>query len=84
MDDVIQHDGISNVGKRLSKGRSESGRSSTASAGIKTKADKAALIATALKERHALEEQEQQLQRKREQLDLEAELAATNARLAIF
>lgn len=38
----------------------------------------------ALKERQALEEQEQQLRRKRERLDLEMDLAASTAKLAIL
>ncbi|XP_027132597.1 uncharacterized protein LOC113745279, partial [Larimichthys crocea] len=87
VDDIRPDDSISNVGsKRSSKGSRASGGSSTASARIKAEADKAALIAraTALKERHALEEQEQQLRRKREQLDLEVEIAATNAKLAVL
>ena len=87
VDDISPNDSVSNVGsKRSSKGSRASGGSSTASARIIAEADKAALIvrATALKERHALEEQEQQLRRKREQLDLEAEIAATNAKLAVL
>ena len=87
VDDISPNDSVSNVGSKLSsKGSRASGGSSTASARIIAEADKAALIAraTALKERHALEEQEQQLRRKREQLDLEAEIAATNAKLAVL
>ena len=64
-----------------------SGKSSTtSSARIKAEANRAALIArvAALKERQALDEQEQQLKRKREQLDLEAELAASTAKLAVL
>lgn len=63
-----------------------SGKSSTTfSTAIKAKADKAALFAhgPALKERHALEEQEQQL-RKRIQLDMETEMAASTAKLAVL
>lgn len=42
-----------------------------------------ALVA-ALKNRHALRKQEQQLRRKREQPDLEAELPASTAELAVL
>ena len=87
VDDIGPNDSISNVGSKCSsKGSGASKGSSTASARIKAEADKAALVAraTGLKERHALEEQEQQLRRRREQLDLEAEIAATNARLAVL
>lgn len=38
----------------------------------------------ALKERHALEEQEQQIKRRKEQLELETELAASTAKLAVL
>ncbi len=38
----------------------------------------------ALKERHALEEQEQLIKRKKEQLALETELAASTAKLAVL
>lgn len=60
--------------------------STTSPAAIKVEAEKAALIAraAALKERHALEEQEQQLRRKREPLEVESEMAASNAKLAVL
>ena len=38
----------------------------------------------ALKERHALEENEQKIKRKKEQLELETELAASDAMLAVL
>lgn len=87
MDDIGPNDSISNVGsKRSSKRSSRSGRSSTASACIKAEAGKAALIAcaAALKEGHALEEQEQLLRKRREQLDFETEKSATNAMLVVL
>ena len=40
--------------------------------------------AAALKEKHALEEQEESLQRKKKQLELDTEIAASSARLAIL
>lgn len=55
--------------------------STTSSAQIR-----AALVArmVALKERHALEEQEQQIKRRKEQLNLEMELAASTAKLVLY
>lgn len=87
-DGIDPNDSVSNAGSKHSSQRSnKSGNSiTTSSARIKVEARRAALITriSALKERHALEEQEQQLRRKREQLDLEAELAASNAMLAVY
>ncbi len=86
--DVIDpNHSVSNVGKRSCHKSHHSDKSSTTSfAATKAKAEKAALVARAeaLKRRHALEEQEQQLRRKRELLDLEAEMAASTAKLAVF
>ncbi len=97
-DDINPNDSISNVGsKRPSQRSYRSGRSSTTSARIKAEADRAALLArqAALKAKHALEEQQEelkrkmeeqelQLRRKKEALDLETELAAFNAKLAVL
>ncbi len=83
-DDVNPEDSVSNVAsKQTSKKSACSGKSSsTSSARVKAEADRAALLArvAALKKMHALEEQQQQLQRKREQLELEALLAAFTAK----
>ena len=87
VDDINPNDSVSNISKHSSHRSRNSTRSSTASsAAIKAEAEKAALVAlaAALKEKHALEEQEQQLKRKREQLDLEAEIAASTAKLAVL
>ncbi|KAL1267091.1 hypothetical protein QQF64_002766 [Cirrhinus molitorella] len=87
-DGINPNDSVSNVeSKRSNKGSISSSKiSTTSSARIKAEADRAALVAcvSALKHRHALEEQEQQLRRKREQLDLEVELAASTAKLAVL
>lgn len=87
-DGVDPNDSVSNIeSKRSNKSSMSSSRiSTTSSTRIKAEADKAALVArvAALKVRHALEEQEQQIRRKREQLDLEAELAASTAKLAVL
>ena len=87
VDDINPEDSISNVSKHSSHRSNNTTKSSTASsAAIKAEAERAALVAraAALREKHALEEQEQQLRRKREQLDLEAEIAASTAKLAVF
>ncbi len=88
IDDIYPEDSVSNVaGKHSSRhsAGSRRSRSSTASSRIKAEAERAALVAraAALKGQHALEEQEQQLRRRREQLKLEAEIAATTAKLEI-
>ena len=64
--------------------------SSTSSARIEAKADRAALIewVAALKKKHSIEDQEEQLEeqlrKEKEQLELETELAATNAKLHVL
>lgn len=49
-------------------------------------AEKAVLLvrAAALKEKHDLEAQEEQLRRKREQLELDAKIATSTAELAVL
>ncbi len=85
-DGINPEDSVSNVtSKHSSKRTARSGESSpTSSARFKAQSDRAALLAqvAALKERHVLEEQEQQLKRRREQPELEAMLAASTAKLA--
>lgn len=86
-DDVNPDDSISNVGSQCSSHRSGLSKlSTTSSVRIQAEAERAALMAraAALKERHALEEREQQLRRQREELDLETELAASTAKLAVL
>lgn len=83
-------DSVSNVASRATKARSSTGSkssvSSTSSARIKAEADMAALIARQrlLKNKHALEEQEEQLRKKREQLDLEMEIVETMAKVNVL
>lgn len=77
---------ISNVGSRHSSKMSTC--NSVSSARVIAKSNKAALLARmvsyALKERHALEEQEQMIKRKKEQLKLKAILEKSTAKLAIL
>ena len=92
VDDVSPDDSVSNVTVDETKNRSIAGSkcrstaSSTSSARIIEQADMAALLARQekLKERHALDEQATQLSRRREQLDLEIEIAASAARLHVL
>ena len=69
-----------------SSSRSSSSRSSTSSARRNAEAEQAGLLARAadLKDKHALEEQELILKRKMEQLELDTEIAATSAKLAVL
>lgn len=70
VDDVQPSNSVSNVASRATKARSSTGSkssvSSTSSARIKAEADMEALIACQrlLKNKHALEEQEEQLRKK--------------------
>ncbi len=77
-----------NVASKHASRRSSSGgkSSTTSSARIKAETDRAVPLArvAALKEKRALEVQEQKLKRRREQLELEAKLAASTAKLAVF
>lgn len=95
-DDLGPSDSASNIGNPHLTNNSVCGRSnisSTSSAHIIARAEHAALEAKAavLKERHALDEQEEQLERRKaelrrrkEQLDLDSQIAAANARLAVL
>ncbi len=84
-DDVTPSDSVSNVASGTSKKKSSAGGksnvSTTSSARIKAEADMAALIARQklLKDKHALEKQEEQLRKRKKQLDLDMEIAATMA-----
>lgn len=85
-DGVNPEDSVSNVASRRSGRSASSGRSSTASSRIKAAAEKAALQArlAALKDKHALEEQEQQIRRRKEQQELETMIAESTAKLAVL
>ena len=89
-DDVKPSDSISNVASRSSKKRSSAGSrssvSSTSSARIKAEADVAALMARQklLKDKHALEEQEEQIRKRKEQLGLQMEIAASIAKVKVL
>ncbi len=91
--DVNPEDRISNISRESSKpsskkssSRVRSGRSSASSAQIMAEADKAALIAraSALKEKHALELQQEKLRHRQEQLDIDAQIAAATAKIAVL
>ncbi len=79
---MVSHSSSKGSSRKSSKGS----HSSTSSACIKAQADQAALLAcaAALKGKHALEEQEFLLKRKKEQLELDTEIAASTARLTVL
>lgn len=87
-DGVNPEDSISNVPSQHSSRKSarSSTSSTTSSARIQAEADKAALLArmAALKEKHSLEEQEQQIRRQKERQELETMLAESAAKLAVL
>ncbi len=60
--------------------------SSSSSACLRAGAEMAALLAQQrlLKEKHALEEQEEQIRKRKEQLQLEAEITASVAKVNVF
>ncbi|KAG7513589.1 hypothetical protein JOB18_011960 [Solea senegalensis] len=89
VDNVAPEDSISAVSSRTAT----SATSSTSSAGIRAEAEKAALQTRiqALKQEHALEDKEEelnvqkeQLRKRRETLELHTELAAATAKLTVF
>ena len=80
-DDVLPSDSISNQGSR-----SSSKVSTTSSVCLRAEAEVAALLTRQrmLKEKHAIEEQEEQLRRKKEQFQLEADIAANIAKVSVL
>lgn len=80
-DDVLPTDSVSNQGSK-----SSSKVSSASSARLRAEAEMAALLTrqNMLKEKHAIEEQEEQLRKRKEQFQLEAEIAATAAKVNVL
>lgn len=95
-DDVNPSDSISNVQSKQSAKSVASGKSSgsgkrsnisgTSSARIKAEADLAALMVRQklLQDKHALEEEEQQLRKRKERLKLDEEIAAHLAKVSVL
>lgn len=83
---ITPQDSASNVKSTHSKGSKRSSRSSIASAKLKLEGRKAELLARAvmLTQKQALEREEAILKAKREQLELETEIAANTAKLGII
>lgn len=83
--DVSPDDSSSNV-KSKSTSSKGSGKSNTSEARIKAEAERAALLIkmAALKETQALDAQEEELRRKKQLVKLEAELAASAAKIAVL
>ncbi|MEQ2242629.1 hypothetical protein ILYODFUR_037877, partial [Ilyodon furcidens] len=80
-DDVLPSDSVSNQGSK-----SSSKVSSTSSVRLRLEAEMAALLTrqNMLKEKHAIEEQEEQLRKRKEQLQLQAEIAAIAAKVNVL
>lgn len=89
-DDIKPSDSVSNTGSRRSGKRSSAGSrsnvSTSSSTRIKAEADMAALMARQklLKDKHALEEEEELLRKKKEQFALEMEMAVSVARVNVL
>ena len=89
-DDIGPGDSVSNVGGKTgsSTGRysQRSSRSSISSACLKAEAERAALIAkvAALKERHELDAQEEQIRQKKELLELQSQIAVQTAKVNVY
>lgn len=87
---VEPQDSISNVKSNTSRRSksyvSKSSKSTTSSVRRQAEAEQAALMAraAALEKKHALEEQVEQIRRKQEQLEIETQLAASAAKLAVL
>ncbi len=83
-DEIAPCDSISNQGG--AKYSTKSNVSTTSSARLRAEAEVAALLARQrlLKEKHALEEQEEQIRKRKEQLQLEAEIAASVAKVNVL
>lgn len=87
VDDSINPDNsVPNEASKCSGKSATSGKASTTSSRNKAEVEKAALLAciAALKDKHAFEEQEQQIRRKMEQQVLETMTAESAAKLAVL
>ncbi len=87
--EVVPEDSVSNVLKgttAYSRHSSSSSGSSTVSARVQAEAERAALMARAeaLKTKHAIETQQEELRKQKEQLELDAEIAASTAKIAVL
>lgn len=89
-DEIQPMDSVSNISSKRSTGvashGSRSSRSSISSTRLKAEAELAALLASQqmLQKKHELEEQEEQLRKRREKLDLETKLAESMARVKVY
>ncbi len=79
-DDIRPHDSVSKANSVVSQ------TSSTTSAILRIKAEREALLAkaAAMKKREAIEQEETRLRIRKEQLELETELAASDAKLKVY
>lgn len=83
-DEKAPFDSISNQSRKKYGTRSK--MTFTASARLRAEAEMAALLARQklLKEKHALEEQEEQIRKRKEQLQLEGDIAASMAKVNVL
>lgn len=82
VDDINPEDRISNISKQSSHGSYKSGRSSLKSFVVRK--GSTCVSCCSFTSKYNLNEQEVQLRRKREQLDLETKIAASTAKLAVL
>lgn len=89
-EEIEPGDSVSNISRSKSshvKASSQLSRiSKTSPARIKAEADRAALMehVAALKKKHLIEAQEEQLRKEKERLELETEMAAANAKISVL
>ena len=87
-DNINPEDSVSNVsrGSKRSKASSKGSGSGVSSACMRAKAEKAALLekAAALQKRHEIEAEEEKLRKRKEQLDLDTQIRAANARVSVL
>ena len=81
-DDILPRDSISNLSSR----KQGSNVSTTSSARVRPEAEMAALLAchSSLEEKHSLEKQEEDLRQRKEQLQLDTDIAASVAKVNVL
>ncbi|KAJ7998417.1 hypothetical protein DPEC_G00204720 [Dallia pectoralis] len=86
IEEVNPEDSISQASSKVYSQQSKRSGGSSTSARLHLQAEQAALLvrASTLKKKQALEKEEAMLKARREELELEAEMAANSARLHVF
>lgn len=85
-DEIMPNDSISNVTSRRHGSKSRTSISSTTSARVKAEADMAAYLTRQrlLKGKHELEQQEEEIRKRKERFELEVEIVASVAKVNIL